>query len=124
MPDPKLKTVAAEIKAVLNKHDVAGIVLLTSKTHSEFMYELMPSWSCCIEEQREGGRVVRFRALRKDYPSKEAQQTAISDSVGMVMGLLHLSEGSAAAMGQIALSLGKVMNISAASTDESPRFSR
>lgn len=45
--DPKLREAIAEIKAVLKKHDIVGLVSLHSKTHGEFAFEPHASWSLC-----------------------------------------------------------------------------
>lgn len=107
MPDPILITASKEIEEILMKHDIAGVVLLTSKTHSEFLMHLDPTWSVCTFEKITGGRVLRFKAKRADFPSKEAQGVAISDSIGIIMGLRDAAQRVVGDMTSVAEMLAK-----------------
>lgn len=53
--DPKLKQAMAEIEAVCKKYDIGGFSVLVSKTHSEFQFELEPSWSAAKFLDKENG---------------------------------------------------------------------
>jgi len=87
MPDPKLKAAAEEIKVVLKRHDIGAAVVLGSTTHTEFMLEISPSWSCAWME----GNVLRLRSKLKDYPTKAAQKKHLEDTVGLLMGFITAS---------------------------------
>jgi hypothetical protein len=87
MPDPKLLTAIEEIKDVLKKHDIAAVVFLGSQSHTQYLLHINPTWSCASLEG--GGNVLRFRAKRKDFPSAEAHEQCIADSVGMIFGFKH-----------------------------------
>lgn len=86
MPDPKCIEAMEEIKAVLTKHDLAGVILLQSATHGEFLYELSPSWSCA--RLVDGG--IRVRSKLVDYPSAEAQKKSQEETVGMLAGFVDM----------------------------------
>ena len=43
--DSKLRTAMGEIENVIKKHDIAGFFGLFSKTHVEFKFEPMATWS-------------------------------------------------------------------------------
>ena len=88
MPDPKLKAAMAEIKAVLRKHDIAGCINLASATHTEYLMEIDPSWSCAFFEWDENDKMlgIRFRSLSKDYKSKKEQRKHQEDTLGMLLG--------------------------------------
>jgi len=88
MPDQKLTEAREEIKAVMKKHDVCGMVMLSSPTHTNYLFQLQTSWNCLVDEQDGDFKGVRFRCLRKDYPTKEAWQESQRVSVGVVMGFL------------------------------------
>lgn len=120
MPDPKLKTAVAEIEAILAKHDVAGVVLLSSTTHLEYLLELSPSWSCCRWEQHPEGKVLRIKALRADYPSKEAHDLVLKDTVGLIMGFLDGTRGLTANLESVAAKLAEKMDFQHY-TQEEPR---
>ena len=102
MPDPKLKTAATEIEAILTKHDIAGIVILSSTTHTEYLMELSPTWSCCTWENRPEGKLLRLRANRADYPTKEAHNLAIENSVGLVMGFIDTTKAVTGFLNEVA----------------------
>ena len=108
MPDPILKEAADEIKAVLSKHDIAGIVFLGSQTHSEFVYALCPTWSCAKVE----GGAIRIRALRSEYPSQEAQRKCVEATTGIFCGFQNLCARGLLNMQAIIPALGKHFDIS------------
>lgn len=43
---PKLKKAMEEIKAIVEKHDIAAVVVLTEPGHSEYLQKVNPSFSC------------------------------------------------------------------------------
>ena len=79
--DPKLKEAMAEIQAVLRKHDIAGIVLLQSPTHGEWMNEITPTWSCAMLD----GDRFRFRAIAAEYGGAAERNEAIRITAGMLI---------------------------------------
>lgn len=120
MPDPLLKTAAAEIEAVLVKHDIAGVVLLSSKTHTEYILHVDPSWSCCFVENTDKGRLLRVRSKRADYPSKEAQNAAINDSVSLIMGLYDTARNTTELLGNVAGQIAKHVEFTHFTRDDNP----
>lgn len=80
MPDPKLKTAMEEIKAILDKHDIAAVVQLQSQQGGEFLYWLSPSWSC-VTLTDEGQ--CRVKAAAKTGGPEEKQR--LVDAIGMLM---------------------------------------
>jgi len=111
MPDPKLKLVAAEIQAVLEKHDVAGWVALSSKTHSEYVYVLSPTWSAITVQQVQEGAALRLKSLAKDYPDKATQKKHLEDTIGSVLGLMNLAERAHRDLMKLAKMAGEKMDI-------------
>lgn len=118
MPDPKLKTAAAEISAILKKHDVAGIVILSSLTHTEYLIGVDPSWSPCFSEETPKGKALRFRAKRADYPSKAAHHEAVGNGVGLIMGMLDTCRGVSATLEDCAGMLAKHIEFSTLNREE------
>jgi hypothetical protein len=43
---PKLRTAMEEIKAVIKKHDIAGVVVLHTPGYGEHFIKIDPSYSC------------------------------------------------------------------------------
>ena len=84
MPDPKLQAIMEEIKPILRKHNVAGLVILASPTHMEHLLELDPPWTCFQYDPDKG--FLRVRCKAADYPSRDAQRTVLEASVGTLVG--------------------------------------
>lgn len=79
--DPKLKQVAVEIRAVLEKHDVGAFVTLTSPTHSEFVMHL-PSWSgLSLENDDQGKPRLRIRIKKEEKQKAEATVWMVAGSI-------------------------------------------
>jgi hypothetical protein len=68
--DPKLKECAEELKAIINKYDVAATISLISPTHGEFVIHL-PTWSGVQLEPPDGVR-IKMKAIE----TKKQQDTA------------------------------------------------
>jgi hypothetical protein len=60
---PKLKKAMEEIKSIVKRHDIAAHVVLHTPGHSEFWFEISPSYSCAKLE----GDNVRFKAKTADF---------------------------------------------------------
>jgi pyrroline-5-carboxylate reductase len=107
MPDPKLQSAMAEIKAVLKKHDCAALVTLASPSHTEYLYEVAPSWSCAWLQPMPDGFAIRMRSKLKDYPSKEAQKKTVEATTGMFLAFANMAERQQKQMTQLIAMLGK-----------------
>jgi len=116
MSDPKLILAAGEIKAVLRKHDIAGVMLLQGQKTMEFVREISPSWSCArlVPALDGNGYVVRVRAKREDFPTAAAQKECIENTLGMLIGFQHQATRDAQDMGsviaRVAREVGHVSN--------------
>lgn len=88
MADSKLKEAMAEIKAVLQKHDIGGAMTLVSETHSEYLFQLEPSWSV-IHIQADG--YARFRSKRSDFKTRAEQKRCTDSSIHMVHQIRDLN---------------------------------
>lgn len=98
---PKLKTVMAEIKAILEKNDLAGIVILhTEGGLSEYLLKINPSYSVV---KFEGNQKIHFRAkLKEDFNgNKQLMEHKLSNTSNM---LNHFSTVG----GELVLSVMKV----------------
>jgi hypothetical protein len=82
---PKLKVAMEEIKEILRKHDIAGLVALHTPGFSEYLMKIDPSYSCAKFDTIEGKAGVRIRArLEEDYAGdKEAHEKALTDTSNM-----------------------------------------
>lgn len=79
---PKLKVVKDEIMEVLRKHDVAGMFVLHTPGHGEFMLHVDTTYSCA----KFNGNELRVRAkLQEDFGGdKKAWTEKITDTVNML----------------------------------------
>lgn len=121
MPDPKLKAAMEEIKVILHKHDIAGMVFLQSPQNGEFLYHLNPSWSCVTLED---SGVCRIQAKRDEFPSLEAQEKKITESVGMLNGFHDLALQATDNMRTMLKLIGTKMEFSHRSRLEPPSDKR
>ena len=84
---PKLKKAIAEIKDILDKYDIAGVVVIHTPGHSEYLTKINPSYSCgtLIE-----GKGLHMKAKLADFNGdKEAMHNTVQDTVNMIH---HLAE--------------------------------
>lgn len=81
---PKLKKAMQQIKDILSKHDIAGIVILYEPQHSEHLIKVDPTWSCAKLDPVKG--ILRMKAKKEDYSGKvELRNKAINDTTNMIV---------------------------------------
>jgi hypothetical protein len=107
MPDPKLKAVAAEIAAILKKHDVAGTVVLSSPNFMEYLHHFEASWNALHFETVDGKPALRFRCKRADYPTKEAWAETMRVTIGTVQGFADALLEQGNTLQGLALTVGR-----------------
>ncbi len=105
-----------EVKVVLAKHDIAGVVLLASQTHTEYLYEFSTSWSCAKIE----GDQLHIKAKREHFPSKEAHVKCVTETVGMLAGFGDVMAQALDAMTRVLRALGQQFEIAHQSRHEPP----
>lgn len=103
MPDPKLVAVMEEIKQVLAKHDLAGLVMISSPSSIEYLHHF-PSW-VCITINDEG--FVRFKSKAVDYPDEATQKKVLQDSVGTIAGFMDTARVQADMLEKLLQQVGK-----------------
>lgn len=91
---PKLKTAMTEIKAILLKHDIAGVVVLHTPGFSEYLNHVTPSYSCAILED---GKFT-LKAKKEHFKSEEERLENLKNTANMMH---HLSDVT----GRIAMNL-------------------
>jgi hypothetical protein len=77
---PKLKKAMEEIKAVLNKHDIAASVILHTPGFTEYLNHVDTSYSCVTIE----GNKLRIQTKGRSHQHK-------TDSVNMVSHFAEVS---------------------------------
>lgn len=107
MSDPILKDAAEEIKAILRKHDIAGVFMLQSKSHAEWVHQISPSWSAAKLEDKDGRTILRVRCKREDFPSKEAQKECLELTTGMLMAFITFAERLKSDLTPMIMAIGK-----------------
>ena len=79
--DEKLKEAMESIKKILRDYEIAGSVVLVSKTHSEFLYEF-PVWSAIQwNEDRDG---LRLTSRKRDFKTEEEWRENLQQSVHII----------------------------------------
>jgi hypothetical protein len=97
---PKLRMAMKEIKDILEKNDIAGLVVLHTPGHGEYTLKLNPSYSALKFEQAldKNGELVHGIRLKVDdisYPDPKERKQALSDTLNMVEILCNLSVAKA-----------------------------
>lgn len=88
----RLLDVMEEINAVVKKHDLGAVVILSSQKVVTFRMILDATWSAAFIEHTPNGPAVRVRAKRADFPTAEAQTKTLEDTIGMFMGFANVVE--------------------------------
>jgi len=73
----RLKTARLEIEAILQKHDLAGAVVLHTPGMSEWFYQVRPSYSCLWIDEAAGA--ARIKAKLADYGGDKAAQPVMPE---------------------------------------------
>lgn len=77
----------AEIKAILEKHDIAGGVVLHTPGFAEYLLHISPSYSCA--KFTDTG-TVHFRAKAEDFPGGvQERNKVLADTSNMLRLLLE-----------------------------------
>lgn len=92
MPDSILPPIMAEILAVLERHDVAGMIFLSMPPHGEVGYNLTASWSGASminrEFQNDASDVDKFKATATAISClHQLAQIAVEDTGDMLITL-------------------------------------
>ena len=66
----ELRQAKAEIKAIMDKYDLGGLVSLHNKTHTEFEF-FLPKWSVIQFEDVDGKRGVRIKHKKDECKKPE-----------------------------------------------------
>ena len=93
---PKLKKVIAEIKAIIEKNDLAGFVCLVEPGNSEYLHVINPSFSAAFFD----GNQVRIKT--KDLNLSQAGKQKLLATTSNMLALLSTT------VMQSGLSLGQV----------------
>jgi len=82
---PKLRKAIDEIKGVLDKYDIAGLIVLHEPNHGEFLLNINPSYSC-ISFQADG-----LRINTKPFESTESKNEAVKNTCNMTSSLFEMA---------------------------------
>lgn len=105
---------------MLDKHDIAGLVIIQSPDFAEFLLKIDPSWSCTwLEKDKDGAEMLRFRARAVDFGGDlKARKRAQESTAGMLISFQEQAERWAGNMLKAMAMLGKHLAIEHRSIDE------
>lgn len=83
---PKLKKAAEAIKKILKEADIAGVVVLHTPGHSEYLYEISPTYSLAKVE----GEELRIRSTH--ITDKDLKLQRITDTANMFVCLTDVGD--------------------------------
>lgn len=104
----KLQLAMSEIKEILQRHDIAGYVVLYESHLSAYLLEITPSWGVTFVQ--DGG--IRFRSKLEDFAGdRNAQRKATELSVGMLRHFADLTMRDASVFETILRELNRRLDI-------------
>lgn len=112
--ETKMQQARDEIVAVLQKHELMGVVMFASQERAGFVNELSPPWSCV----RTGPEGVQILSRREDFSSLEDQKKCVNESIGGIMGILHVSKNVIYTLTNLMGAVSHKMGIRAIHSDE------
>lgn len=85
-----LKNAAEEIRAIINKYDIAGVVVLHTPGEAFHFMELSPSYSCCkIDSEK---RTATIHANKKDFIDTAIYHKCLLNTSDMLWGLAETTK--------------------------------
>jgi len=87
---PKLKTAMEEIKEIMNKHDIGGIVIIHTPGFGEHYTKINPSYSALELKQREG-ILMKGRNNEKFKGDSKKHLKAIENSLNLLKIICDLA---------------------------------
>lgn len=96
MGEKRYRECMSEIVGILKKYDMAGAITVVAKERCMFKY-YFPTWSVItITPDR-----IRFKAKREDFPSRDAQKTAVELSAHIIMQMRDVAANTFSMMEHI-----------------------
>jgi len=87
----RLKRIAEQIKAILKKEDIAGLVVLHTPGYSEYFLHLTPSYSCL---KVSGGQVRIQSRLLQDYNGDRIQKQKKDADTANMLNVIGVTAGN------------------------------
>lgn len=97
---PKLKRVMEQIKKLLKDNDIAGVVVLHTPGHCEYLQEITPNYSCAEIMPQNNGIIIKGKLLH--YGGDAAKRDKKLSETANMLSLLSITTM------QIGLNLGEV----------------
>jgi hypothetical protein len=105
---PKLKIAMEEIKAILDKHDIAAVVVLHEPSFIECLTRINPSYSCASFTEKEEG--IRVRAKLEDFGGdQEIRNQKLADTANMLHNLSMVGMKICYDVGQVSVQVDKLL---------------
>lgn len=102
----ELEPVLTELRAVLKKHDVTGLLIVGNKTHVDFTMEVEASWSCATIDMQDTQYGIRLKALAQDFPDKAKHNEVLADTIGMFVTFNDVMRHVSDNLGKLLIKIG------------------
>ena len=89
---PKLKSAMDEIRAIINRYDIAGSIVLHTPGNSEYGIFIEPSYSCA----KFNGGNISFKAKASDFKGGAAERSEKVEDTCNMMNMLSTTTGQVA----------------------------
>lgn len=105
---PKLKKAMVAIKAILKEYDIAGLVVIHTPGHSEYLVRIDPSYSCA---KFESDSMVRIRAKLADFNGdKDAWTKKVTDTSNMLSLLSEVTMRTGLSVAELSERMDKIVD--------------
>lgn len=105
--ETKLKVAAEEIKDILRKHDLAGVVALHAPGHGEYFTHINTSYSCAYMYN---DSEVRFYSKRQDFNTQQQQILKQANTSNMLRILTDITAFNFGYIHPLSESFDKLVN--------------
>ena len=86
---PKLKRAIQEIKDILSREDIAGVVILHEPGFSEFLVKVDPTYSCARIQDGQ----LRVKSKKEDFKQNPAMREKVVQNTANMLHMLGKNGG-------------------------------
>ncbi len=111
--------VLEEIAAVLQKHDMAGLVMVANISHTDWRLEISPSWSCAqVKESDDDGHMLRIRSKKADYVNEEDRIRSLEATISTFNTFIDTMRAVSGQLTQVLTMIGRHIDFTSISVRE------
>lgn len=86
---PKLKKAIQEIKVILSREDIAGVIILHEPGFSEFLVKIDPTYSCAKIQDGQ----LKVKSKKEDFKENPAMRQRVVQNTSNMLNMLGTNGG-------------------------------